>query len=97
MSSCQPASDHFVVQNPNATLPALTAGDEKYINTAEVTKFLVQNAKSEVRAGSSLIAKIHEPGLYDPNFLRLLAVSLAVPHCLPPCIYHARFLSAKRR
>ncbi|KIM85418.1 hypothetical protein PILCRDRAFT_778214 [Piloderma croceum F 1598] len=53
----------FLKINPNATVPA---------STAEVTKYLVQNAKSQIKAGSSLIAKIHED-LYDPNFPRLLA------------------------
>jgi len=38
-----------------------------YTNTADVTKYLVQNAKNDVKTGSTLIAKIHED-LYDPNF-----------------------------
>ena len=56
-------------------------GNQAYTSTAEVTKYLVQNAKSQVKAGSSLIAKIHED-LYDPNFPRLLAVRLTVHHHL---------------
>jgi len=59
-------------QNPNATLPSLTASGQTYTNTADVTKYLVQNAKNKVKTGSSLIAKIHED-LYDPNFPLLLA------------------------
>lgn len=63
-------------QNPNATLPTLIAGQKAYISTAEVTEYLIMNAKTRVKIGSSLIAKIHED-LYDPNFAKILAVSVS--------------------
>ena len=75
-------STQSIPQNPNATLPSLTAGGQTYTNTADVTKYLVQNAKNKVKTGSSLIDKIHED-LYDPNFPLLLAVSPAAYRCHP--------------
>jgi len=68
-------SPDFIKLNPNATLPTLEAEGKVYTNTADVIKFLVQNAPNKVaKAHTDFIAEIHAEKV-DPNFAMLLARS----------------------
>jgi len=53
--------------NPHGTVPALLADGKTYTSTAEVTRYLLENAPKKVAPGTSFIDKIHEDK-YDPNF-----------------------------
>ena len=61
-------------QNPNATLPTFVADGKAYTSTADVTRYLVQNAPKKVAPGTpAFIDRIHEDAL-DPNFILLSTV-----------------------
>lgn len=63
-------------QNPNATLPTLVVDGKPYVNTTEVTRYLIEHAPKKVAPGSTaFIDRIHEDPL-DPNFILLTAVSI---------------------
>ncbi|CAL1695989.1 unnamed protein product [Somion occarium] len=61
-------TSEFLKLNPHATLPTLTADGKSYINTDEVTHYLVEHAPKKVAPRTrSFIDRIHEDAL-DPNF-----------------------------
>jgi hypothetical protein len=54
-----------------------------YTNTWDVVACLVKKSSVRVKAGTSLIALIHEDK-YDPNFAFLLAVSITFSNLSKP-------------
>ncbi|KAJ3476570.1 hypothetical protein NLI96_g11066 [Meripilus lineatus] len=66
-------SPEFLSLNPNATLPTLVVDGKPYVNTTEVTRYLIEHAPKKVAPGSTaFIDRIHEDPL-DPNFILLTA------------------------
>ncbi|EMD41806.1 hypothetical protein CERSUDRAFT_110368 [Gelatoporia subvermispora B] len=57
--------------NPHGTVPALLADGKTYVSTAQVTRYLLENAPKKVASGTSFIDKIHDDK-YDPNFPLLI-------------------------
>ncbi|KAL0572477.1 hypothetical protein V5O48_009484 [Marasmius crinis-equi] len=64
----------FIKLNPNGTLPTLEADGKTYTSTKDVIQHIIKLSGKDVKAGSSLIDRIHEHNL-DPNFALLLSRS----------------------
>ncbi|TFY54805.1 hypothetical protein EVG20_g9561 [Dentipellis fragilis] len=64
----------FLKINPNATLPTISANGTQYLNTIDVTDFLVKTASVKVTPRTDITTEIHKDQ-YDPNVAMVIARS----------------------
>jgi len=71
----------FLKMNPNGSLPTLATPGKIYTTTAEVVRYLVENAPKPAGASSDtdLIENLHVASI-DPNFSMLSTVSVSKHH-----------------